>query len=360
MGFVMTTMKNSSLSMLYGISLAASMIACEKITTEIPAPPQDISSVDTTIKVIRLSAAGGIETNPTAEPAFLIVYSNSACYNGLAHIKYGTVDNGYFMAVGNGGVVSISSNGSTGWRSRNSNTASDIYTIGKGGVGGVMGGNGVILTEFNMTIAASAENSKTLYGITMFGRDSFHIYGAMMVGSNDSSGHNYPYAAYYAYEGWYGFPLRKIREYTITAESDNFFKSVDCQSDICAAVGTNGIIYTSRGIAYTSGSIDTLFQAVNWTERTSPTTNTLNAVKTKGWQFVAVGNGGTILTSNNGITWSPQQSHTTQNLNSIAYKNDRWIVVGDGGTILTSNNGREWTAVPSGTIKNLRAVAPTY
>jgi hypothetical protein len=73
--------------------------------------------------------------------------------------------------------------------------------------------------------------------------------------------------------------------------------------------------------------------------------------------FVAVGDGGTILTSEDGVGWVPQASPTTFDLFGIAADDAGLIAVGDGGTILTSVDGANWTPRNSGTDVTLFGVA---
>jgi hypothetical protein len=105
------------------------------------------------------------------------------------------------------------------------------------------------------------------------------------------------------------------------------------------AVGTGGTILTSS-----DGS--------SWTLRTSGTNYRLNSVRWKGTIFIAVGNHGTILTSPDGLTWTPRNSGTTQNLydlDNLTYSGPGFWdgtlagAVGAGGIILTTANGTEWT-----------------
>jgi hypothetical protein len=51
---------------------------------------------------------------------------------------------------------------------------------------------------------------------------------------------------------------------------------------------------------------------------------------------VAVGYPGTILTSPDGETWTQRTSGTTVGLYGVAYGNGTFVAVGEGGTILTS------------------------
>ena len=72
--------------------------------------------------------------------------------------------------------------------------------------------------------------------------------------------------------------------------------------------------------------------------------------------FVGVGVGGTILTSDDGITWSTRNSGVTENLSGVAYGLNRFIAVGSGGTILSSTDGKNWTVKSSGITTHLEKV----
>jgi hypothetical protein len=72
--------------------------------------------------------------------------------------------------------------------------------------------------------------------------------------------------------------------------------------------------------------------------------------------FVAVGDGGAIVTSPDGVTWTQQSSPTTVNLHSVAAGVAALIAVGDGGTILSSLNGTVWTQRTSNTDAQLNGV----
>jgi hypothetical protein len=57
---------------------------------------------------------------------------------------------------------------------------------------------------------------------------------------------------------------------------------------------------------------------------------------------VAVGAGGTIVTSRDEVNWLPRNSGTTQTLRGITYGKGQFVAAG-GNTILTSPDGRQWT-----------------
>ena len=113
----------------------------------------------------------------------------------------------------------------------------------------------------------------------------------------------------------------------------------------------------------------------SWTAVTAPTTQDLWSACYGGGQFVAVGTGGTILTSPDGIAWSQRSSGVSlwlvgvcfgQSLASVVtvpgngttytYQ-DLFVAVGDRGTILTSTDGIAWTPHNSGTTQRLNGVA---
>ena len=76
-----------------------------------------------------------------------------------------------------------------------------------------------------------------------------------------------------------------------------------------------------------------------WALQTTPTTHTLRGVAYAANQYVAVGEGGTVLTSPDGTTWTLQTTPTTHTLRDVAYGAKQYVTVGEGGTVLTSPDG---------------------
>ena len=72
--------------------------------------------------------------------------------------------------------------------------------------------------------------------------------------------------------------------------------------------------------------------------------------------FVAVGAGGTILTSSTGEIWNAQSSGTTIWLVAVAFGNGAFVAVGLDGVVLSSPDGTNWTTRDSGVITDLRTV----
>jgi hypothetical protein len=67
---------------------------------------------------------------------------------------------------------------------------------------------------------------------------------------------------------------------------------------------------------------------VNWTRRTSGTSDWLFGVTYGNGLFVAVGWDGTILTSPDGVNWTARTSGTSNCLSGVTYGNGLFVAVG--------------------------------
>lgn len=101
------------------------------------------------------------------------------------------------------------------------------------------------------------------------------------------------------------------------------------------------------------GTVLTSPNGTNWTQQTSGTAVNLADVEYGGGQYVIAGWNGTILTSANGTGWTPRSSGTTANLYDLAYGAGTWVAVGSQGTILHSSNGVNWSPASAGTSNDL-------
>ena len=124
-------------------------------------------------------------------------------------------------------------------------------------------------------------------------------------------------------------------------------------------VGGTGTILTSTRVA---GS----FTIVTWSSKAVLGLNGLplqtdlygvagdDTVESSASKWVAVGEYSVVMYSaDNGEHWTQYATPTATNLNAVRYCNGTWVAVGDGGTILSSTNGTTWTQVTSGTTLNL-------
>ena|SRR2546426_406544 len=96
-------------------------------------------------------------------------------------------------------------------------------------------------------------------------------------------------------------------------------------------------------VAASSGPLDT------WHPRDSKTEDqALNDIVYGTGLFVAVGSGGTIVTSTDGANWTPQNSGTTANIELIAYGSGIFLAMGVSSnptySIVRSDDGTNWTS----------------
>lgn len=112
------------------------------------------------------------------------------------------------------------------------------------------------------------------------------------------------------------------------------------------AVGKEGTVIRSEDLDTWSLPIVTLAN------------RTLNAITHYNGTWVAVGDGGQIITStDDGLTWTLDNSTTTINLNDVVYYN-QWIIVGDGGYVWTrADDSTTWTRYNVGASDSLRSIA---
>ncbi|WDE06094.1 tandem-95 repeat protein [Thalassomonas viridans] len=93
-----------------------------------------------------------------------------------------------------------------------------------------------------------------------------------------------------------------------------------------------------------NGTIETSTDGLNWTQRSSTTSDHLYDITSNGTDLlVAVGANGTVLNSSDGISWVPVTSTTSAHLYAVEYGNSLYMAVGDNGTVVTSSDGASWS-----------------
>jgi len=118
-------------------------------------------------------------------------------------------------------------------------------------------------------------------------------------------------------------------------------------SYVYIAVGNEGVVIRSTDINNWSLPIVTLAN------------RTLRAIHHYSGEWIAVGEGGQILSSNDqGLTWSLDTSTTALNLYDIKYLGGQWIMVGDNGFVWVKAAGAVgWTRYNIGATDGLRSVS---
>jgi hypothetical protein len=98
-------------------------------------------------------------------------------------------------------------------------------------------------------------------------------------------------------------------------------------------------------------------QADDWTNRLSGLPYALGDVIWDGDAFIAVGSGGTVLTSADGITWVAVESGTGADLSAVAFYGTDIYAVGDEIILQSADHGASWTVKGRITEAVLQAVA---
>lgn len=123
-------------------------------------------------------------------------------------------------------------------------------------------------------------------------------------------------------------------------------------TDTLVAVGNSGVIINSP-----NGTTDGWsFSSVNPVASTSVT---VAGVTWDGAQFLAVGGGGSVLSSADGDTWVNQNSQVNIDLEDVTWTGNQFVAVGGNATILTSPDGSTWTqqVIPPVVTGSLRGIS---
>jgi hypothetical protein len=102
------------------------------------------------------------------------------------------------------------------------------------------------------------------------------------------------------------------------------------------------------------------YDGVIWTNTPAPVSQQIRAVYPTPQGFIAVGDGGTIITSiDEGVNWSVETSGTIADLYAVHFNpvTNLYLSVGSGGKILTSADGSNWITSTSGVTNTLYAIA---
>lgn len=132
---------------------------------------------------------------------------------------------------------------------------------------------------------------------------------------------------------WVGFPslLQASDWVQVNRTPGGTFRDAVYANSKFVVVGDAGLVWTSP-------------DGLNWTVRTSGTTNNIYKVTYGAGLYVAVGYHGLILTSPDGITWTERKPAVGDSLTSVVYNGSNlYVTAGVNGRLLTSSNGTSWT-----------------
>jgi RNA polymerase sigma factor (sigma-70 family) len=104
-----------------------------------------------------------------------------------------------------------------------------------------------------------------------------------------------------------------------------------------------GVVYANNQYVAVSegGLIMTSPDGLQWTKRISPTTKNLLGIFWDGHQYLAGGDHGTILSSEDGINWISRDSGSKINFYGFSYSGTHYIAVGNDGVCI-SDDSVEW------------------
>lgn len=239
--------------------------------------------------------------------------ANPVAANNLLTAFYSTPG---FIAAGANGTLLLSTDGRA-WTATASNTTETLYGSNAVGFGNyiVVGSNGTILTSPGGTewTARTSGTTATLRAVTYGGAQYVAVGdgGTILTSGSGTTWVTVPPVT--------SATLRSVAHAALSSTVDGAITV----TNVYVAVGDSGTVLTSN-------------DAVTWTVRPALGSAALNAV-VYGGQFVVVGNSGTIYTSPDGVAWTARTSGTTRDLTSVVRSLTGYLAVGDAGTYLTSN-----------------------
>ena len=166
----------------------------------------------------------------------------------------------------------------------------------------------------------------------------------------DTAGNIFTYAAGTGSGGYTEFPNALPQEAIDVLYANGRFVIVMPQytATISNATVTSGVVSLTPVISQKIGANLSL-QGITW--------NNTNYVAT-GWSSPPNSSRATVpvvLTSTDGLNWS-LQNWTEANYNSVAFGNNLFVAVGNGGYLITSPNGQTWTPRTSNTSLDITTV----
>ncbi|MEP7155475.1 MAG: hypothetical protein ABI905_06860 [Betaproteobacteria bacterium] len=247
------------------------------------------------------------------------------------------------VIVGSGGAIYTSIGGAAATVQTNPAAPADLNAIVYGGVGFVTvgaTGTAVFSADAATWAAKSTGTVSDLYSITTPGNGAFAAVGAAGTIALSSDGLTWSLPTSGTTKNLYAATYGSAK-YVAVGEGGTVLNSTDGSTWTAVTSGTTSNL---RGVT---------FGAINTTTGTGST-----AVTTTTNIFVAVGDAGTVITSNDGITWTVRTPISAARMNAVSF-GGQFVAIGNGGVIYTSADGTAWTARSSGTTNDLFGIART-
>jgi photosystem II stability/assembly factor-like uncharacterized protein len=288
-----------------------------------PAPYMILNNIVFGNNLFATVAANAIFTSTDGEQ-----WIKQATDSALRNVNY--VNDSFMITCGESTILA-SSNG-LNWTTRTSSPKANIISIAYGNnVTLAVGSAGALYT----TEDGSNWTNQTTYPIKFnlaaicFGNNRFVAYGhhidSIITSENGS--------------GW------EIHKENAVGREDNKIEKMCYGNGLFVAAGHN---------SQYAGLIATSTDGLTWKRYAGTIQYGLHSVRYFKKKFFSVGDYGAIINSNDGSEWQAVDSiPTTQALGGIGFGNNTIIAVGVGGTILTSTDGKTWTKRNSGTTEDI-------
>lgn len=136
------------------------------------------------------------------------------------------------------------------------------------------------------------------------------------------------------------YKVNAVDEFVLTKDmslSSNFLNNISFLDGLYIAVGTDGIIKTSK-------------DSIKWDIQFTNSNQNLMGTVLKDGEFIVVGYGGAILSSKDGTNWENKGDENKYNLTKVVSNGSKVIAVGFDNTILQLSDDYRWEKHVAGSI----------